>query len=102
MSWVDVLPPVVSLNGVEVVYPYLKGASSEDCTPSAEEVFTQIRLAGAATTLTRAQVSALVGALTGILETERRTDLKRQAELDAKAMMAPHLAERESLFGKIR
>jgi hypothetical protein len=75
MSWMNVLPPIAVIGGVEVVHPYIK---SRVLNPSDApgEVFTVIRVNGAEAILSRGQIAALSGLLAGLLEEESRRDLE--------------------------
>jgi len=106
MTWLDVLPPIAVIGGVEIVHPYVK---SKMLNPSDApgEVFTVIRVNGAEAVLSRGQLSALAGLLFGLLDEQRSADLKRgesqPRESRGGEVTAASLAEeRESLLKRLR
>lgn len=102
MTWVEVTPPVVRLGELEVIHPVARRAMSPVGEPNGLELVTVIKIPGhaAQASLTRAELGALAGALTAILDAERRLDIERQAEQDA--ARSSQTTARDGLLSRLR
>jgi hypothetical protein len=98
------MPPVMNVGGLEVIHPYTQSQMLQGPTEKPDETFTVIRIPGqsAQVMLTRAQIAALAGVCTGILDEERRRDIAAQAAQDAERGKSEHVKAREGLLGRLR